>query len=129
MDSFADFYQNVEPLVQTQAEEPITVGLIDDGVDITEQSLISKVIGGRSFCHRYDNLSAPFYVTTGWHGTVMASLISRVCPKVQIYVLKLDEYPAEDGKRQITAKSAAKVCVTSKACFGSYLLRLYANGS
>jgi hypothetical protein len=40
----------------------------------------------------------------------MAGLICRVCPGVRLYVLKLDEYVIEAGKRQITAESAAKVC-------------------
>ena len=91
--------------------EPITIALIDDGVDVSEQSLHARIIGGRSFCQRdrEHNLSMPYYVSTGGHGTVMASLICRVCPSAQLYVIKLDEYMGESGKRQITAKSAEKV--------------------
>ncbi|KUJ16880.1 uncharacterized protein LY89DRAFT_669327 [Mollisia scopiformis] len=106
MDDFADFIQNVDsplPFV-----EPITIALIDDGVDIGEQSLHAKIIGGRSFCQRGENLNKPYYVTSGGHGTVMASLICRVCPRAQLYVVKLDEHMSENSKRQITAKSAAK---------------------
>jgi hypothetical protein len=109
MDEFADFIQNVDsPLA---LHEPVTIALIDDGVDINERSLHAKIIGGRSFCQRdkFQNLSVPHYVTTGGHGTVMASLICRVCPKAQLYVVKLDEHVSEDSTRQITAKSAAKV--------------------
>lgn len=108
MDEFADFIQNVD---SPQLLEPITIALIDDGVDINEQSLHAKIIGGRSFCQRdkFQNLSKPYYVTSGGHGTVMASLICRVCPKTQLYVVKLDEYTVDGLKRQITAKSAAKV--------------------
>jgi hypothetical protein len=109
MDDFADFIQNVESPIT--AVEPITIALIDDGVDINEQSLHAKIIGGRSFCQRdsFQNLSKPYYVTSGGHGTVMASLICRVCPMAQLYVVKLDEHMSENMKRQITAKSAAKV--------------------
>lgn len=109
MDDFADFIQNVEPPIPSV--EPITLALIDDGVDIGEQSLHAKIIGGRSFCQRdkYQNLSKPYYVTSGGHGTVMASLICRVCPRAQLYVIKLDEHISEGNKRQITAKSAARV--------------------
>lgn len=109
MDDFADFIQNVEsPL---PIHEPVTIALIDDGVDINERSLPARIIGGRSFCQRTSdrNLSKPYYVTSGGHGTVMASLICRVCPKAQLYVVKLDEHISENSKRQITAKSAAKV--------------------
>jgi hypothetical protein len=109
MDDFADFIQNVEPPLPLR--EPVTIALIDDGVDINEQSLQAKIIGGRSFCQRnkFQNLSMPYYVTSGGHGTVMASLICRVCPKAQLYVVKLDEHIGENSKRQITAKSAEKV--------------------
>ena len=109
MDEFADFIQNVDT-PKDLSLEPITIALIDDGVDINEQSLHAKIIGGRSFCQRdfQQNLSKPYYVTSGGHGTVMASLICRVCPKAQLYVVKLDEHMSEGNKRQITAKSAAK---------------------
>jgi hypothetical protein len=109
MDEFADFIQNVEPPLPLY--EPVTIALIDDGVDINEQSLQAKIIGGKSFCQRdtFQNLSKPYYVTSGGHGTVMASLICRVCPKAQLYVVKLDEHMSEHSTRQITAKSAAKV--------------------
>lgn len=110
MDEFADFIQNVDT-PRDLPVEPITIALIDDGVDINEQSLHAKIIGGRSFCQRdtHQNLSKPYYVTSGGHGTVMASLICRVFPKAQLYVVKLDEHISENMKRQITAKSAAKV--------------------
>lgn len=109
MDEFADFIQNVKPSLPLY--EPVTIALIDDGVDINEQSLHAKIIGGRSFClrDRFQNLNKPYYVTSGGHGTLMASLICRVCPKAQLYVLKLDEHMSEHSTRQITAKSAAKV--------------------
>lgn len=108
MDEFADFIQNVDP--PHPLHEPVTIALIDDGVDINEQSLHAKIIGGRSFCPRdsSQNLNKPYYITTGGHGTVMASLICRVCPKAQLYVLKLDEHVSEHS-RTITAKSAATV--------------------
>lgn len=109
MDEFADFIQNVD--LPRPLYEPVTIALIDDGVDINEQSLHSRIIGGRSFCSRdrFQNLNKPYYVTSGGHGTVMATLICRVCPNVQLYVLKLDEHMSEHSTRQITAESAAKV--------------------
>ncbi|KAL8875188.1 MAG: hypothetical protein Q9198_006414 [Flavoplaca austrocitrina] len=108
MDEFADFIQNIDPPLPLH--EPVTIALIDDGVDINEQSLHAKIIGGRSFCPRdsSQNLNQPYYITTGGHGTVMASLIYRVCPKAQLYVLKLEEHVSEHSTRTITAKSAAE---------------------
>ncbi|KAF4546015.1 uncharacterized protein LTHEOB_4667 [Lasiodiplodia theobromae] len=111
MDDFATFVQNVDldtSRLNGLEPKPITVALIDDGFDINEQSVVDKVVGGRSFRNQ-NNLNAPYWATSGFHGTVMASLICRVCPKVQLYVLRLDEHSAgEQGKRQITAKSAEK---------------------
>jgi len=111
IDDFSDFIQNVVPPMPIQS--PVTIALIDDGVDVNEPALHAKIIGGRSFCTRnpFENLSMPYYVTAGGHGTVMAALICRVCPAAQLYVLKLDEHISESNQRQITAKSAEKVCL------------------
>ncbi|KAI1213091.1 uncharacterized protein F4807DRAFT_471577 [Annulohypoxylon truncatum] len=115
MEEFADFLQaaerNIEPPLILK--HPITIAVIDDGVDINDQSIQSRIIGGRSFCHRDEeqNLNQPYYVSGGGHGTAMARLAAKVCPNVRLYILRLDEYFIEPGRRQITAKSAAKaVC-------------------
>lgn len=117
MDEFAEFIQNI-PLSAADYE-PVTIALIDDGVDIIEPSIRDKIVDGASYCVREENqvegnqkkqtMRKPYYVSGGGHGTVMASLICRVCPKAQLFVVKLDEYLSETSKRQITAKSAAKV--------------------
>jgi len=85
------------------------VALIDDGIDMDDTILRPhNIVSGRSFCSHDTEQPRPYYLSSGGHGTAMASLICRVCPKVKLYVLKLDEYGSEPGKRQITAKSAAK---------------------
>jgi hypothetical protein len=111
MDDFAEFLQKVK--VPRQLHEDVKVALIDDGVDISEPSLYGRILGGRDFCQRDGNqeLSEPYYVSSGGHGTEMASLICRVCPKVQLYIVKLASYEGENLARQITANSAAKVCL------------------
>ena len=110
MDDFADFMQNLHPT--STSYEPVKIALIDDGVDMKENTLHGKVLSGRSFCLRDEkkNLNKSFYVKSGGHGTAMASLICRVCPHAKLIVLKLDEYIGQNAERQITAKSAAKVC-------------------
>ena len=114
MDNFADFIQNLQP--ESAFYEPIKIALIDDGVDMKEDALHGKVIGGRSFCLRDEkkNLNKSYYVKSGGHGTAMASLICRVCPHAKLIVLKLDEYIGQNQERQITAKSAAKVCADTQ---------------
>lgn len=83
MDEFVDFIQNVD--LPFRLPDPVTIALIDGGVDINEQSLHAKIIVGRSFGleSRYKMLNKPYCVSSGGHGTVMASLICRVCPKAQ----------------------------------------------
>ena len=109
MDNFAEFIQNIQP--KSGSYEPIKIALIDDGVDMKEDALHGKVLGGRSFCLRDEkkNLNWSYYVKSGGHGTAMASLICRVCPHAKLIVLKLDEDIGPNLDRQITAKSAAKV--------------------
>lgn len=111
MDEFADFIQNVRP--PEDIHEEITIALIDDGVDMSEKSLHGRIHDGRSFSFRdkENYLTRSFYVTSGGHGTVMANLITRICPKSRLYILKVDEYMDKNGTRQITAESAAKVTV------------------
>lgn len=98
-----------------ERKEPIVVALIDDGIDVKELELENYgSITGRSFCPRphYSGRTVPHYFSSGGHGTVMASQIHRICPKVELYVLKLeDRIDPESGKRQIEAKSAAQVCL------------------
>lgn len=114
MDEFAEFIQNVAvPKNSQDMQEQVVVAVIDDGVDISDPTLEDKIKGGRSFCQWDDNSSAPYYVTSGGHGTLMASLICRICPKAQLYVVKLEEHLSEHSTRQITAASAAKVSLYS----------------
>ncbi|RKU46266.1 hypothetical protein DL546_006500 [Coniochaeta pulveracea] len=112
MEEFADFLIAAQKAADPPVElvRPVLVALIDDGVDINDQTIQSRVMAGRSFCHRSepDNLNQGYYISSGGHGTAMAGFICKLCPDVQLYVLKLDEY-YPDGKRTITARSAAKV--------------------
>ena len=114
MDDFADFMRNLQ--YQSTSYRPVKVAFIDDGVDIFENALHGKVQGGKSFCLRDEQkkLNKSFYLKSGGHGTAMASLICRVCPHATLIALKLDEYLGPNLERQITAKSAAKVCANSE---------------
>ncbi|KAI1156417.1 hypothetical protein F4825DRAFT_475545 [Nemania diffusa] len=104
----ANFLRTENRKIEDEISEPIKVALIDDGVNISE--LEYTPIGGRSFCPRTEDKSRnfPYYVSSSGHGTVMASQIYRICPRAQLYVLKLEDYADENGNRQITARSAAQ---------------------
>lgn len=100
----------------TESERPkqledIKVALIDDGIDGFESILSKNIAHGVSFCRPSDSedLMRTYYVSSGGHGTMMARLIRRMCPKVKFYVARLEEYKSSSGKRFITARSARQV--------------------
>ncbi|KAK8103407.1 uncharacterized protein PG998_010440 [Apiospora kogelbergensis] len=90
------------------AREPIKVAVIDDGVNTFDPRI--HVGGGRSFCRRdkSQNLVHSYYVSSQGHGTAMAVCISQICPSVELYILRLDEYSSEPGNSFFTAESAEK---------------------
>ena len=68
----------------------IIVAVIDDGVDTTVGQLSGRVLTGRTFS--YDEQSdrvRPWYVSEKNHGTIMASMVVRVCRNVKIYPIRL----------------------------------------
>ncbi|KAK6362730.1 hypothetical protein TWF730_000186 [Orbilia blumenaviensis] len=91
-------------------KQHIKIAVIDDGVDASLSLFEGKIASGSSFCP-YPNskdLISPYFVPSGTlHGTIMAYLICKICPRVRLYVARLDEGYAVHGKRQITARSAA----------------------
>lgn len=109
MKSFASFLRGIDE----GSKHFIKIAVIDDGVDASLDSLTGKIASGKSFCP-YPNstdLMSAYFAPTGKHGTCMASLISQLCPNVRLYVARLEEHRKVDGdgRRQITAKSAAEV--------------------
>jgi hypothetical protein len=92
---------------------PIVVALIDDGIEVKELKLEKHGnITGRSFYRKPldPDVYFPYYLSSGGHGTVMASQIHRICPKAELCVLKLeDRIHPQSKKREITLKSAAQV--------------------
>ncbi|KAF2269529.1 subtilisin-like protein [Lojkania enalia] len=106
MKTFATFIQNYEVL---GTQPVIKVALIDDGVDSYFDDLDQSIKEGQSYSLRDRDLGLwnPYYHSANGHGTVMAMLIRQMCPKVQLYVAKLNEIATQDTN-QITASSAVK---------------------
>ncbi|KAK1757348.1 hypothetical protein QBC47DRAFT_399689 [Echria macrotheca] len=68
----------------------IVVAVIDDGVDTTVEDLIGRVLTGRTFDYEEDgDRVRPWYVSEKGHGTIMASMIARVCRMAKIYPIRL----------------------------------------
>lgn len=116
--SFCRSNENKELLKKAvdETDGPITVALIDDGIEVTEIRFDkSIVITGRSFYPKPQERSSdkstylPWYLSSKGHSTIMASQIHRVAPKANLCFLKLqDSYHPQSNKRQITIKSAAQ---------------------
>jgi hypothetical protein len=93
-------------------EKDVIVALIDDGVDKFDPRLeANQVLDGKTFDF-HNGMVRPYYSSTQGHGTVMASMILRVCPMAKIYPIRLKTYDdsAEGKNMTIDAGYAARVC-------------------
>ncbi|KAM0296866.1 hypothetical protein ACHAPM_010052 [Fusarium culmorum] len=101
------------PSLPAELRKDVTVALIDDGVNFMQKSLAENMDGGKSFDREYDDgyrpgPREPFHGSATGHGTCMAYMIRRVCPRVKIFGCRLNVLRGNvDGKASFTAKSAA----------------------
>ncbi|KAL7793940.1 subtilisin-like protein [Trichoderma afarasin] len=98
---------NKQPRPEDDFESDVVVALIDDGVDRLDNTLSGQILEGKSFDYHDGQVRPPFSSARG-HGTVMASMILRVCPMAKIYPIRLKTYDVSGGKSQIDRKYAAK---------------------
>ena len=100
------------PHLPSELQKDVTVALIDDGVNILHKAIGSRIENGISFesgQERPDQIGRFEWSTTG-HGTFMAYMIGRICPRVKIYVCKLHVSLDGSGTNvNFTAESAANV--------------------
>lgn len=108
-----NFVESISSL-DAREDEHIKVALIDDGVDIAqfEGTIVypgwpieGPTSGKGLWCH-----------SSGNHGTRMAKLIHKVCPRVKLYVAKLGDWETDDkwksGVAEVsTAQTAADVSI------------------
>ncbi|CAN8104024.1 unnamed protein product [Discula destructiva] len=95
--------------------KPVVVALIDDGVDIVDPSFLDRSYGGQSLSSdivsenepRTHQRVHPYHYSERGNGTVMASLIYRVCPMAKLYIIRLPTVRDANGKRVFAARSAA----------------------
>lgn len=110
MDKFARFIVNIPQEALPQEAVGVKVALLDDGIDGLHGGFGRETLkDGISFLNHDDNV-LPFCFSSIGHGTRMATLIRSMCPHVQLYVVRLDQYPSIDGSQmQPTPESAALV--------------------
>ncbi|KAK6343940.1 hypothetical protein TWF696_007593 [Orbilia brochopaga] len=110
MKNFAEnFIMRLPDPVGDMYGPPVKIAVLDNGIDAALPIFHGKIAAGTSFApypYSRDLINA-YFAPSDDHGTIMASLICTVCPRVQLYVARLDEGSSVDGRRQITAKSAA----------------------
>ncbi|KAI5792576.1 hypothetical protein DFH27DRAFT_192777 [Peziza echinospora] len=105
----------------TPGDRPIKVAVLDDGYDMIEDDIIKhcdlapttfKAMDTPNVGHRSANSwdvngrrksrfinhrrKVPFCSEFG-HGTLMAKLIRKMCPKVHLYIARLDNIPSFEG--------------------------------
>ncbi|GLA29423.1 hypothetical protein M752DRAFT_265902 [Aspergillus phoenicis ATCC 13157] len=86
----------------------VKVAIIDDGIDPLQANLQENIDGGASFHHRPGRPDRPIYYWSapGGHGTEMAKLICRICPKACLCIIHLGEGLGEEEARQIKPETA-----------------------
>ncbi|KAH6627368.1 hypothetical protein F5144DRAFT_534928 [Chaetomium tenue] len=86
----------------------VKVALIDDGVD-ANQDIFTDMFGPEGWpvlepgSKRY-----PFYKSAAGHGTEMAKLIHRLCPKIELYVAKLGDWTDKERVERLGERSTAE---------------------
>ncbi|KAF4631245.1 hypothetical protein G7Y89_g6885 [Cudoniella acicularis] len=106
MESFATFLKKYIRNNPLSEEKEIKVAIIDDGVNLDYGDIGTRVVDGETF-YNNDGHWQGFYQSSNGHGTLMACLISQICPKVKLFIAKLNE-EWTNSQSQITAESAAK---------------------
>lgn len=88
------------------------VALIDDGIDLHEVNHYNNTTSytGVSYCPSNGRGEDAWWKSTGGHGTIMANMISRINPWVDLEVIKIQSSPSYihgNGARSIDPRSAA----------------------
>lgn len=123
MDRFANGLVNLnnqylkDESLPLELRNGVKVAVIDDGVDILHPTLLGRIVGGESFDSGYQDPNlrggkSPFQHSVTGHGTLMAYMIWRICPMVEIMVCKLDVYHRQTHRGPVatfTPSSAADV--------------------
>ncbi|TLD03660.1 uncharacterized protein PgNI_11877 [Pyricularia grisea] len=115
MEEFASSFRQIRELRKKHSDpflRPVTIALIDDGVNITHEELCGRNFPGKSFDHYKEDgwwRVSPYWNSATGHGTLMARLIQRICPSATIHVIKLKTVrTANSDKIQIDSQSAVQ---------------------
>jgi hypothetical protein len=112
MGAFADRFKNISRLQEQQEDvnlNCVRVALIDDGCESIGERFLGESFNEYRTQGREWRVS-PYWQSASGHGTLMASLIRRICPSADIYVIRLKTFDtADSSKIQIDPISAIEV--------------------
>ena len=114
MRAWASYTLTFSPAPNPRIKERPVVAILDDGVDVMRDDIKDRLIGGQSFKgadgkKRYSGYQG----RPGCHGTIMASLVLKMCPQATILPIRLDTRSSakRGGPPCFTIKSAAEVSI------------------
>ncbi|KAK0642904.1 hypothetical protein B0T16DRAFT_414922 [Cercophora newfieldiana] len=67
----------------------IKIAVIDDGIEMTDEEIGGRVVGGASLCSGEPDRGVPFYESTRGHGTLVAKFILQIFPLAELYSFRL----------------------------------------
>jgi len=124
MEKFARFIKDAPTPEGDHKPRRIKVAVLDDGFDFVdlidefeENTIIGKAftsgtgLVGEGWSGGFPNVE---YFSDDGHGTLMAQLIRKICPKVEFYMGKMEnELNSDDGGKAFvpTLESAVSVCI------------------
>ncbi|UKZ79629.1 hypothetical protein TrVFT333_007389 [Trichoderma virens FT-333] len=105
------FWENTLGNFKKWTGNDVVVALIDDGVDMVDETLHNQVLIGTSF--DYDTVEKggelrPASTSAKGHGTVMANMILHVCPMAKIYPIRIPTKSLKESGGHIDRKIIAK---------------------
>ncbi|PTB47926.1 hypothetical protein M431DRAFT_501633 [Trichoderma harzianum CBS 226.95] len=116
----SDNFRKILHGIDDEATEvrPVKIAIIDNGVDAALSILNGKIANGASFFPN-KNINTgndmdhyyPYYVASNTlnHGSLVATLVCKMCPKVKLYICRLDEKMSRMGEsRYLTMESATE---------------------
>ncbi|KAI0888361.1 uncharacterized protein GGS22DRAFT_96352 [Annulohypoxylon maeteangense] len=109
MDRFRSALASMIPQVPSPTDR-VRVALIDDGVNLGSVDMYGGIVNvnGLSFHPSDRQTENPWHYSSGGHGTIMANMILRINPWVDLFVIKIHCGVAHNHGRTISAHSAAE---------------------
>ncbi|KAI1635751.1 hypothetical protein F4809DRAFT_612809 [Biscogniauxia mediterranea] len=110
MDKFRGALASMLQPLKPPLKDRVRVALIDDGVNLGSVDMYGDIVNvtGLSFHPSDRHTENPWHCSSGGHGTVMANMILRINPWVELFVIKLHCGVAHNHERTISARSAAE---------------------